>query len=73
MFEVTNNAYEAAQKVVRLVQPYAKAAVAVAGVIAVVGNAVVDGTVTRDEAEAIVVSVAVAAGVYRVRNAQRKA
>lgn len=48
---------------------YAKAIVALAGVCATLGAVGADGRITLMEALAIIESIAVAFGVYRVRNA----
>ena len=48
--------------------PYAKAVVAVGGLVVLVAKALVDGVLTGDEMAAIGIAVAVALGVYKVPN-----
>lgn len=50
------------------VAPYAKAVVAVCGVVVLAAKAVADGVVTQDEVVAVVTAVGVAVGVYQVPN-----
>ena len=49
---------------------YAKAAVAVCGVLVLAAKAVMDGVVTGDEIVQVGIAVAVAFGVYQVKNEQ---
>lgn len=48
--------------------PFAKAVVAVGGVILLAAKAVADGVLTQDEIVAVGTAVLVAAGVYKVPN-----
>lgn len=50
--------------------PYAKAVVAVAGVVLLIGKALVDGVLTGDEVQAVVIAAGVALGVYSAPNKQ---
>lgn len=53
------------------ISPYRKAAVAVAGVLAVLGTALADGALSPGELGELATAVAVAIGVYRVPNAEQ--
>lgn len=48
--------------------PYAKAVVAVAGVVVLFAKALLDGQLTSDEVVAVGTTIAVALGVYQVPN-----
>lgn len=53
---------------VQKLAPYAKAVVAIAGVVVLAAKALVDGVLTGDEIIGIGTAVAVALGVYQVPN-----
>lgn len=53
---------------VQRLAPYAKAVVAVVGVVALVAKSLVDGVLTSDEIVSIGVAIGVAFGVYQVPN-----
>lgn len=53
---------------VKKIQPYAKTAVAVGGIVVLVGRAALDGAISSEELNEILLACGIGFGVYRVPN-----